>query len=397
MKINKKKLSKKIATNALLVFMAVLIAAGAPMTMSQRALADSYDDKMAAIRSDIAADKAKIAELSGKINTLEQKVSQLQSQIDLAQSQIDLSQSQYDQLVVKIAETTKKIKDSQDALGKTIASMYVDDQVTPLEMLASSKNIGDYLDKQEYRSSVRSQLTETITKIKELKTQLDKQQAEVKAVLDKQQAEKASLAAIQSEQQNLLNQTQGQESAYQQLVASNQQKLNDIASQQKSYYQSLLSSGIDSSSGVHGSFVYDNLSPSNGAGGCSGGYPYCQAQDSIVDPWALYNRECVSYVAWALENRFGKHVGSFSGQGNAYEWPSSAIRYSGASRVYDPQPGDAVILPASGSFAPIGHAMIVESVSGEWVHVSQFNMYGTGQYSTMDIKNSGVIFLRFHS
>jgi hypothetical protein len=39
--------------------------------------------------------------------------------------------------------------------------------------------------------------------------------------------------------------------------------------------------------------------------------------------------------------------------------------------------------------------MIVESVSGSDVFVSQYNMYGTGQYSTMWIKTSGVIFLRF--
>jgi surface antigen len=105
----------------------------------------------------------------------------------------------------------------------------------------------------------------------------------------------------------------------------------------------------------------------------------------------------VSYVAWALEQRFGKYVANFNGQGNAMDWPSSAPRFSGAYRVYSPQPGDAVILPASGNFAPIGHAMIVESVSGNTMHVSQFNFYGTGEYSTMDVQNSGVVLLRFQN
>jgi len=117
----------------------------------------------------------------------------------------------------------------------------------------------------------------------------------------------------------------------------------------------------------------------------------------MVDPWGLYNRECVSYVAWALVNRFNKYVGNFSGNGNAGDWTWSAPRYSGAYRVSDPQPGDAVILPASASFAPVGHAMIVESVNGGNVFVSQFNFYGTGQYSTMNISTSGVVFLRFQN
>jgi surface antigen len=39
--------------------------------------------------------------------------------------------------------------------------------------------------------------------------------------------------------------------------------------------------------------------------------------------------------------------------------------------------------------------MVVESVSGSTVHVSQYNFYGSGAYSSMDIQNSGVIYLRF--
>src|SRR3989344_418849 len=71
----------------------------------------------------------------------------------------------------------------------------------------------------------------------------------------------------------------------------------------------------------------------------------------MVDPWNLYNRECVSYVAWALEKRFNKKVNPFRGDGNATDWPVSAVTWSGAMRVYSPQRGDVVVLPASGSFA----------------------------------------------
>jgi len=200
------------------------------------------------------------------------------------------------------------------------------------------------------------------------------------------------LAANQAQQQALLNETQGEEATYQSLISSAQQSIANASAQQAAYYQSLLKSAGGGSSGVYGSFSYKNWS---GDMGCSGGYSYCTAPDSEVDQWGLYNRECVSYVAWALQNRFGKYVGNFNGQGNAYQWPDSAPAYSGAVRVYDPQPGDAVILPQSGNFAPIGHAMIVDSVNGAWMHVSQYNMYGTHGYSEMDVENSGVILLRF--
>jgi len=47
--------------------------------------------------------------------------------------------------VIQIADTEKKIKDNQDALGETIANLYVDGKISPLEMIASSKNVSDYL------------------------------------------------------------------------------------------------------------------------------------------------------------------------------------------------------------------------------------------------------------
>ena len=203
-----------------------------------------------------------------------------------------------------------------------------------------------------------------------------------------------TLAATQADQQNLVNQTRGQEAAYQNLVSSAKNQLQSVLSQQQAYYASLVAKGAGNS-GVVGSFQYWGWSGNQGCGG--GGYPYCGGQDTYTDPWNLYNRECVSYVAWALANRFHKSVGAFHGDGNAMNWPSSAPANSGAYRVSSPQPGDAVILPADGYFAPIGHAMVVESVSGDNVFVSQYNMYGTGQYSTMYIKTSGVIFLRFPS
>jgi len=384
--------SISLSTKFLLIVSCVLVMVAVPLQISQRAFADRYDDQINALQQQIDSYNAEAAKLNAQAKTLQSALSELNNQAAAIQAQIDLSQAKYDKLVAQIADTEKKIKDNQDALGTTIADMYVDDKITPIEMLASSKNIGEYMDKQEYRSSVSNQLTNTISTIKTLKSQLVKQQSDVKVVLDQQKAQKASLVAKQQQQQGLLDQTQGQEAAYQQLVASNNQKLSDVASQQRAYYQQILNGGGSGGSGVYGSFSYSNWS---GNQGCSGGYPYCGPQDSGIDPWGLYNRECVSYVAWALSARFGKYVGNFSGQGNAYEWVWSAPAFSGATRVYNPQPGDAVILPQSGGFAPLGHLMIVESVSGSRMHVSQFNFYGTGEYSTMDVENSGVVLMRF--
>lgn len=400
--------SKKI----FLVFLALVIAICAPVQIINHSVyADHFDDQIMVLQQQADAYQAEASRLNNEAKTLQSTLAALAAEKSQIQTQLDISQQKYDQLTNQIADTEKQIADNKDALGITIANLYVDDNITPVEMLFGSKNISEYMDKQEYRNSVRDQLTATIAKVKDLKVQLETQKTEVETVLAQQKSQRDSLAAKESQQQNLLDQTKGNEAAYQQLVTASRQKMDDIAAQQRAYYESLVSRGIDVSSGVAGDFSYRNLSPSNGAGGCAGGYQYCQPKDSIVDPWQLYNRECVSYVAWALENKFGKYVEGFNGEGNAWEWAfahekpngswnpvGSAISYSGAYQVYNPQPGDAVVLPASDSFAPVGHLMVVEYVTDDgWIHISQFNMYGTGQYSTMDIRNSGIVLLRFRN
>jgi peptidoglycan hydrolase CwlO-like protein len=386
--------SNGIVTKSVLVAAAVLMVMAAPLSMMPRVHADKYDDQINALQSQVNQYKSQASALQTKIGTLQDAINGLEAQKGAIQTQIDLNQTKLEQLQQQIKDTEQKIQDNKDALGKTIADMYVDDTISPLEMLASAKNIGDYVDKQSYRASVSDALKQTIAKINDLKTSLSNDKVAVEGVLANQVVQKNSLVATEQQQQSLLDQTQGEEASYQSLISSAQKSMSDAAAQQAAYYRSILASSGGGSSGVSGSFQYSGWS---GDRGCGGGYSYCQAPDSVVDAWGLYNRECVSYVAWALQNRFGKYVGNFSGQGNAYQWPSSAPAYSGAVRVFSPQPGDAVILPQSGSFAPIGHAMIVESVNGEWMHVSQFNMYGTHGYSEMDVKNSGVILLRFPS
>lgn len=385
--------SKQTLTRISIVAATILLVTTVPLSLMPRAHADRFSDQINALQQQMRAYQAQADQLRRQADTLANKLAELNSQKAAVQSQIDLSQAQYDQLVDQITKTEQKIKDNQEALGTILADLYVDEAITPLEMLASSKNIGDYVDKQTLRGSMRDSLSKTIDEIKKLKVKLEADKVAVKEVLDKQTAQRNSLAILVNQQQQILDQTRGEEAAYQAQAASVKSQLESVAAQQRAYYQSLLASG-GGSSGVVGSFQYANWSGNMACG--AGGYPFCGGKDEYADPWGLYNQECVSYVAWALSARFGRYVGHFGGAGHAYQWPSTAPRNSDAVRVYDPQPGDAVILPAtSDGFAPLGHAMIVESVGGEWIHVSQYNFYGTGEYSTMDIKNSGVVFLRF--
>lgn len=384
---------RRMTTKTALVGLALVVAVSTPIAMYQQVAADQWDNQINSLRAQADQYQAQANQLKAQGDTLQNKLDGINAQVAALQANIQANQAKHDKLLADIAANTEKLQQTQDALGEMVANLYVDGKISSLELLASSQNIGDFVDKQEYRTTVRDSLGRTIDEVKKIKAQLEGDKKDVEKVLADLKQQNDQLAAVQAEQQALVNQTRGDEAAYQTLVSSARSQMQSIAAQQQAYYASLIAKG-GGNSGVVGSFQYWGWS---GNKGCGGGYPYCAGPlDYAIDPWNLYTRECVSYVAWALEARFGKTVQPFHGDGNAGQWPSSAARWSGATRVYSPQPGDAVVLPASGSFAPVGHIMIVESVSGNGdMFVSQYNMYGTGQYSTMWVKNSGVILLRF--
>lgn len=391
--------SKGLVTKSALVATAVVMGLSAPTALfTSPVAADQWDDQMAALNAQMQQYQSQANVLNQQANTLQAQLDQITAQKNAILAQIEISQKQYDALQKQIEDTKQKIADNKEALGQIIADMYVDGSITPLEMLASSKNIGDYVDQQEYRSSIQTNLSNTIDEINALKEKLETKQTEVEKVLDQQKDQKAQLAAKEAEQANLVAKTRNDEAAYQQMANDARAQAESAAAQQRAYYESLQQqSGGTFSSGMVGGLAITSFS---GNQGCSGGYPYCAGGlDYGVDQWNLFNRECVSYAAWRIQYGYGKAVAPFRGDGMAYEWEWSARKGSGAKavRVSDPAPGDAVVLPIAPGIAPVGHLMVVEGVSGDSVYVSQYNFGGTGEYSTMTISKSAssVIYLRF--
>lgn len=390
--------SKGLVTKSALVAAAVVMGLSAPLGIAELAYADKWDDQMSVLNAQMSQYQEQANALNAQANTLQAQLDQITAQKNAILAQIDISQKQYDSLLAQIADTKQKIADNKDALGQIIADMYVDDSISPLEMLASSNNIGDYVDKQTQREAIQDSLSKKIDEINALQKKLEKKQKETKVILDQQMDQKAQLAAKEAEQAAIVTKTRNDEAAYQQMANDAKSQAENAAAQQRAYYDSLQQqSGGSFRSGRVGGLSIVSFS---GNRGCSGGYPYCAgALDYGVDEWNLFNRECVSYAAWRIQYGYGKSVARFKGDGMAYEWEWSARKGNGskAVAVSDPAPGDAVVLPITPGLAPVGHLMVVEGVSGDNVYVSQYNFGGTGEYSTMTISKSAstVTYLRF--
>lgn len=340
--------------------------------------ADKYDDQINALSAQNAASQGVLNGLETQAGSYQAVIGQLQTQINAIQSQLAINQGEQNQLQQQIDADKEAIAAKKASLSSDVKTMYVDGQMSTIEQLATSKNLSDYVDKEEYRTSVQNQLNAKIKEIADLQAKLQTKKDKVDQLVDSEKAQNAQLASDQSQQNQLLSYNQGQQDAYNQQIGANSSQISKLRAQQLA---------------ANSRFIGGSYSAGSGPA-CGGGYPgvWCNApQDSIIDSWGMYNRECVSYTAFKVAAS-GRNMPYWGGHGNANQWPGNAraagipMDYSGGARAGD------VAISTAGAF---GHAMYVESVSGGSVFVSQYNAALDGRYSTKTVSQSGLYFIHF--
>lgn len=195
----------------IVIGIALLAVIALPLTQAN---AESLSDKIANLQSQIDQSQAEADRLRGEADSLQNALNILNSEKNALQMQIDLSQAKYDQLTAQIEENQKKLEKQQRVLSSTVSDLSVESSTSPIELLAGSASIGDFVDRQEYRTSVQDQIQVAITAVKEIKAELANQRKEVETVLAEQKVQRDQLAAKEAEQSRLLAATRAQEANY---------------------------------------------------------------------------------------------------------------------------------------------------------------------------------------
>lgn len=341
---------------------------------SAQVRADSFDDQIRALQQEIAGFQDQASALRAQADTLQNQLDALNADMTALQNQINLKETELAQINDTIVKTEQRLVNQKQLLGGNLRSMYLDSQITPLEMVASSKSISDFIDKQEYRNKIRDQVAKSIVEIKQLKEDLAKQKIAAEQVLADQKSQRADLATKQGEQANLLAATQGQEAKYQQLSKERNAQVAGLRAAQ-----------IAANARSGGNVVAGD--PNHG------GYPkkWDNAPlDAYVDNWGMYSRECVSYTAYRVWAS-GRHMPYWGGHGNANQWDNNAIA-DGIPTGSQPKVGSVAI----DNGGPYGHSMYVEAVldNGQ-IYVSQYNYSAPGAYSEMTRSASGLVYIYF--
>lgn len=341
----------------------------------QTAIAQSVWEQIESLENENQQSLTAIEKLQSQATSYEDAIKKLEAQIADLQRQINANAKEQDRLKQEIAKAEAELEKQKNLLGENIRAMYVEGDMSTIEMLASSNDLSEFVDKEQYRNSVKDKISATVTKINEIKHQLRGQKELVDKLLADQNNQRAELAQSKIEQSELLSFNQSQQSAFNAKVQENQAKIDELIASQiaaNSSLQGLQFIRIPGSVKPHNVNVDD--------------YPYRNAGHSQIDepcfgpprttdspdPWGYCTRQCTSYVAWAIE-RSGRDAPRY--WGDAKMW---ALRAPSSWRVSAPRMGD-IAVSTAGTW---GHVMYVEKVQGGRMLVSEYNSALTGRYST---------------
>lgn len=387
----KNKISKKF----LLALAAIVATSGLSLDylVSQRlAKATDYEQQIQKLKNANAYYQKEAYELRKKADSLAGEVEIINQEKAQIQTAINQISARIDTLNKEIARLEKEINQNREVLGEVLAKIYLSGNVSTIERLASSRDITDFIDEEAQAETMRQNITIKLQEIKKQREQVSAKKDEQLKALDLQKKQMATQQKLEQEKQALLNQTRGDEAEYKRLTEANNSRIDQLRLEQKkancaAIGGTWLDSGTCYQAPRAGSYNIPQGTP--GGGGYPGHWAFAPL-DAYVDPWGLYTRECVSYVAWKVHST-GRFVPHFGGRGNANQWPGTTARH-GIAQGSKPKAGAAAV----SMVGYYGHVMYVEAVHSDGtITVSDYNLMWDGNYRIYRRSASGLIYIYF--
>lgn len=338
---------------------------------SSIAHAVSYQQQINDLQRSNNASAAEQEKLEVGEQTLAATVAALQAKITALQTQIQTNQDESTKLSRDIEKKKQEVIKQREVLGSNIRKHYLDGEMTTLEKLATSKDLGDYVDKEQYTLTAQQEIKESLDTIKRLQQEQETAKKKIDKLLQDQRAMQADIAKDKAESDRLLGLNRSEQAQYDARIGANNAKIAELRAAQAAENAR--------------SFI-------GGTWSGSSNYPWANAPfpNSIADPWGMYKRQCVSYTAWKVAST-GRHMPYWGGRGNAKQWDDNA-RAAGIPVDTKPRVGDVAVSNAG----YYGHVMYVEAVHNDGtITISQYNASWDGRYSEGRRSAAGLQFIHF--
>lgn len=355
---------KKILVVAIILFMLFI-----PITNVKAAYICRSQECLAAQKKE-AEYQAEANKNAGIASTYEAAVAQFNSEIAAIEASIEANQAIADDLAAQILETEKKLNTQQDALAELLIDMHFSGDAEPIRLLASSKSISDFAEKQTREEVIKTEISLASAKVKKLKADLEQQKATVDDLIAEQNEKRAEVAAKRAEKTELMAKYKDKANEY--------AKYADQARKDK---EALMDEIADETAacqytGKKAPYAYKNTYPQRNQ--CPIKYNWNRRDPgyNISYPSAGLICQCTSYAGHKAQTTYGI---SFDGWNHAKYWGwdknGNPLSSKGGYRVDTVVEAGTVAVSKCGKH---GHVMWVESVNNDGtINVTEYNNYGS--------------------
>jgi len=377
--------SKRIALIAL-----VAVFVGGSLIAPHFASADRFESQISELQNQNSQVQSQVAALKEQASSYSEAINLLRQQIGAVEAQISQNQERQAELQREINKAQVELDHQKKVLGENIKSMYVGSEMSTIEMLATSKSLSEFVDKETYRNAVQRQVQETMVKIQKLQNELNGKKQEVDTLLKEQQVQRATLDESRSEQNRLLSMNQGQQAEFSGQLKANNARIAELRQQQAEENCRLYGCGGGTIGG--GGYPWGTavcIHTGKVDGRCSN---YDWSVNGQIYNWTTGGygyRNCTDWVSFRVKQATGRYAPA--GLGNANTWDDRGPGY-GFAVSSTPRQGAAAV-SNSGYY---GHVMYVEAVYDDGsILVSDYNRAGTGLYATTKLSASSAASLRY--
>jgi len=190
-----------------------------------------YKQAITAKRTESLTLKNHIAILDDEIHAVELEIEKLQQEIDATTLEIE-------NLKLDIRAQEEKIAEHKDTLEELLRILYRNDQKSVLDIILQNNSFSEYYNYSHSLISLNGELTDTVQQVKDLKTTLEEKKSELEvkiADLGNLQIDfstkKDTLLAQKDAKKDILEQTQNDESKFQDLVQDVKSEQDQVSSE----------------------------------------------------------------------------------------------------------------------------------------------------------------------
>lgn len=210
------------------------------------------------VKEEIDQSQQRINELKSRENTLANRLELLRAEARQVQSEITATEREIARTRAEIAEKEADLQRTKELIQENVKVLYKEGSPSTIEVLFSSDNFTDFINRQEYLDRAKENMNEAAKEASEIKAVLEEKEEDLSAQALKLDAQRETLTVKQEEQQKLIAETQGEERRYQAYVEDLKQKQQETDRKLAEALAAASSGGIVGGGGSGGSGLLVN-------------------------------------------------------------------------------------------------------------------------------------------